>query len=422
VLTATANKSSTDRIYFFCLLATIVLLPWSLKLCTFAIIAMCVSGLFTTTWNDKWQKLKSNKPLLIFPLLYVLFIVGLFYTPDLDEGLFGLEKKLALLAIPLIVGSSTPIDEPKVGQVMMAFVYSNLIFSIVHLIIDTYFVLSGQPFMNINFDVHTMERFNESFRDANPAWMQFSYIALGTTNLGPTYQSLFSVFCIIILYFSDTRVSPVLKWVMIAWFILIIILTASRTGFILLIIVTSLAILYKERLTLKGFVRLIAFLILVFLGSLISPVAKFRLYVEPSITQFYPENPDRWNSISLRLMEWTSGINGIKKYWPLGTGTGGTMTALRSEYDKLNLGVFKYDYTSHNQYIETSLEIGIVGLVVLIACYFIPMRMAILQKNKLLFSVILIMVLTSFTTCVLERSRGIIFYMSFASMLMIKKN
>jgi O-antigen ligase len=320
----------------------------------------------------------------------------------------------------MIIGSSSSVGAANEKKFLMAFVHSNLLLSLTYLLINTYILLNGTPFMNINFDVHTLEHFNESFNDANPTWMRFTYIALGTVEFGPTYQSLFAVFCVIILYFSDQKLSWT-RWLMIVWFTFIIILAASRTGFLVFIIVSSLAIYYKERFTQKGILSLCIFLSAVFSGSMISPVSKFRLYVEPSTTEFFPENPDKWNSISLRQMELVSGINALKENWAVGVGTGGTILALRQQYDKFNLGDFKYDYTSHNQYIQTFLEIGVAGILALLACYIIPLRFAILEKQRLLLIVSIIVILTSCTTCILERSRGIIFFMTFASLFMIKK-
>jgi O-antigen ligase len=131
-----------------------------------------------------------------------------------------------------------------------------------------------------------------------------------------------------------------------------------------------------------------------------------------------PADPTQWNSISLRWLEWKSGIAEIKNSLWFGTGTGGTKAALRKHYDKVELGDFAQDYDSHNQYIETFLEIGIFGFLTLCAGFIIPLRFSLMHSEPTLLALVFIISMASITATVFEKSQGIIFYCSFVSLAM----
>jgi O-antigen ligase len=152
------------------------------------------------------------------------------------------------------------------------------------------------------------------------------------------------------------------------------------------------------------------------------PITRYRMIYEPLVTASnLPSNPTSWNSTNLRLMEWASSIQGIKMAGPFGTGTGGTWPALKQYSSQYNLGVFSGEFNSHNQYLETFLEIGVAGFIGLLACYFIPLSRALQTKNYLLLSFSLIVCLASLTESILERAHGLIFFTTFASILMYSK-
>jgi O-antigen ligase len=153
------------------------------------------------------------------------------------------------------------------------------------------------------------------------------------------------------------------------------------------------------------------------------PVTRFRLIEEPISTPVdLPTDSRQWNSINLRFLEWKSGIEGIKTHGVTGTGTGDGLGVLDSYYNQFNLGIFDHQYLAHNQFIETSLEVGLAGLIALLLCLIIPFQQALKTKNALLMAVVVMTLLACLSTSFFERARGLTFYISFVSLFMFTKH
>ena len=423
----TRSKLTIDRLYIFSFIAVLVLLPWSLRLSVDAFIVAAVFGLLTTGLKEKIQRIRQHQPVFIFILFYLLYILGLLYTDNIAEGLKSVEQKLALLAIPFIAASSISFTDRQRKWAMFAFVYTNALLTVVCVILNVVSVTRGEP-SQINFDIHTLARFNELHAGVNPVWMQFSYIGFANSIMHPTYFSIYLTLCILILFYYNpsTVKQEYLKYAVIAWFSIVIILLSSRMGIFILLSTGLLNLLYylfKRNFAVRESLLSIVFTLAVCSLILFFPVTRFRVIEEPLSTPLaLPSNPVKWNSVNLRFLEWKAGIEGIKKHLVIGTGTGGTSEVLHQYYTQVDLGDFSKYYNAHNQYIQTYLEIGIAGVVVLILCFFIPIVYAVKSRNKVLLSLVIMICLGCLSEGMLERGRGLIFYMSFVSLFMFTKN
>lgn len=68
---------------------------------------------FSTLGKNLARKFKlifKSKPLLIFLIIYLLHVIGLFYSDDLHYALKDLRVKLPLLSLPIIFATSRPLD------------------------------------------------------------------------------------------------------------------------------------------------------------------------------------------------------------------------------------------------------------------------------------------------------------------------
>src|SRR6266513_2540941 len=79
--------------------------------------------LYWLFFSKKTFDLSSNKTrlLILFGSLYIICLIGLVYTNNLPEGFFRLQQKSALLAFPLIFGS-TRISERALRNLRLHFV------------------------------------------------------------------------------------------------------------------------------------------------------------------------------------------------------------------------------------------------------------------------------------------------------------
>jgi O-antigen ligase len=67
-------------------------------------------------------------------------------------------------------------------------------------------------------------------------------------------------------------------------------------------------------------------------------------------------------------------------------------------------------YNPHNQFLQTGLEIGILGLLALLLVVGVSWRIARQHKNYLLMAVLTSLVLNSLFESMLQRQSGIVFY------------
>jgi O-antigen ligase len=215
------------------------------------------------------------------------------------------------------------------------------------------------------------------------------------------------------------------RHLLVAWFTIVIVLLSSRMGILILVsagIFVAVMHFLKKKFTFRESIFFIFLSGVVSALIFISPVTRFRVVEEPLLTPVeFPSNPRNWNSVNLRFLEWKSGVEGIKDHAIIGTGTGGTLDVLVAHYKKANLGDFNSDYNAHNQYIETYLEIGLLGFISLLLCFLIPFLYAIRNKNRLLASFVIIVALVCLSECFFERGKGIMLYVSFVSLFMFTK-
>jgi hypothetical protein len=404
-------------IYVIGLVAVVVLLPWSHHWSANAIVVTLFLGLLTTSPQEKFNRLKINTSVLAFIGFYFIYVIGIFYSTDRSEGMLGLEQKLFLIGLPIVAATTSQLSYSNVRILLLAFILSNLALTFTDIGLAILSSIHGDHSIN-NFDVYTQAKFSNTENVSQ--WSRFGYIALSNKIIDPTYFSVYLVFSIAILIFFQTKLVEPVKWIIAIWFGIFVLMLASRMGIALLGIVLLLAIYLKmETPHFKKVVT--AILTMGLLSSIVYllPITRYRMIDELlSTSSTLPTNSTQWNSTNLRLMEWKSTLKGIEMAGPLGTGTGGTWPVLKQSSAQYNLGVFSGVFNSHNQYLETFLEIGIAGFIGLLACYFFPLSQAVQTKNFLLLSFSLLICLASLTESILERAHGLIFFTTFASILM----
>jgi len=77
-------------------------LPLSKKLLPYLIAFLIAFWLFEGNYKIKIDKLKSNRVFYFIFGFYVLHVIGLLYSANLDAGLFDIQVKLSILFLPVI--------------------------------------------------------------------------------------------------------------------------------------------------------------------------------------------------------------------------------------------------------------------------------------------------------------------------------
>ncbi len=118
----------------------------------------------------------------------------------------------------------------------------------------------------------------------------------------------------------------------------------------------------------------------------------------------------------IRLIMWTVSAKECIKH-PFGVGTGNVDEALSvglTEINQIELAK-KNDrneivYNPHNQFLQTTLEIGVIGLLIFVFILFKSFQIGFRSNNWFLIMVVSSLIFNSFFESVLQRQSGIVFY------------
>jgi hypothetical protein len=97
-------------------------LPVSLFLISLAMIGLALIWLVEGDFTGKWNRFRSNKALQFFLLIYPVHLLWMINTQDYTYGFHDLRIKLPLLLLPLIAGTTEPLDRKELTLVFYSFI------------------------------------------------------------------------------------------------------------------------------------------------------------------------------------------------------------------------------------------------------------------------------------------------------------
>lgn len=371
------------------------LIPVWEKLVPVVIAVLCLLWLLEGDFKNKFQNIFRDKISLIFILFYVLYVAGLIYTTDMGRGWFDLEVKLSLLVFPLLfLSGSKNISETKRSDVLKSFVAGSLAITVFLFVRALYL----------------------SFQTNEFARLTYSYLSFHTS---PSYLAMYLNFSVMVVFFSffdkvKSKFILFLQFLLIVFFAGFIVLLSSKSG--ILTLALSLVFMFIYLLVRKKYL-VVSILALVSLVAffLVVKYAKYttkRMITAVNIFMNYKSvQSDAEESTSERILVWKASSQIIKNNPLLGVGTGDVKEELLREYKDDNiLYAIENSLNSHNQYLQTGVAIGSVGLLVLLLTLFIPMVGAIGQRNWIYLIFLLLIGINLLFESMLERQAGVVFY------------
>jgi O-antigen ligase len=295
-----------------------------------------------------------------------------------------------------------------------SFVYSCGIIIVFCLMVAAYYYfLQGTP---SNFDIRTNENFRSIHPNASSVWMHFSYIQLAQwAGLHPIYFSMYLVFCLTILFTENYsgRAAKITHFTIASVIVCFLALLASRIAIVAFAssaIYLSICKIQEHRIKDVVPIAFISFVVGLFLW--LNPVARFRVIEEPMITTYQADQSvTNWNSVSYRLLEWKGSWSIIQSNWLTGVGTGASKKSMDNFYAHYNSSTIGLEHNAHNQYLQTWMESGILGLIAFLAC--VTIGLFSMHKNSSYVSFILIFSLMCLTESIGERQKGVVFFTLF---------
>jgi O-antigen ligase len=335
-------------------------------------------------------------PMIFMFLLYGLEAIGLLYTKHFDEGLKLMEIKAALFALPIIYALARPVSEKQVRFLLRLFAFVVISFSIVTLL------------RSINVYLES--------GDLN----DLVYSKLGWY-FHPTYLAAYCLFSLMIILGSPSadeyRKRPWVLWLLVCWLSCFIILLSSKAGILLLPVMLVWSCLNLVR---QGVQKRNVWPWLAGVGFVVVGVLLFTPKIEKRVGEVLTSTDSVGHddimasgSTSMRFVAWESAIEIMLEH-PFGVGSGGVTRALVEKYSEKNeIKAAEKQLNAHNQYLQTGIEHGWIGMLILILLVGIPLVQAVRARRFLAASFLFMCAANMMFESYLERQNGIVFFCVF---------
>jgi hypothetical protein len=133
------------KIYIGSLAIALASLPFSNFSLSVGIIALAINWVAEGRWIEKVNQLRQRPSVLIFSLIFLSLLVGIFYSSNFAYALREIKLKLPLFLIPIIIVTSKPIAKKEFLFLLGLFSLSVFVATIIstYIFIDKYFYGSG---------------------------------------------------------------------------------------------------------------------------------------------------------------------------------------------------------------------------------------------------------------------------------------
>lgn len=381
--------------YIALLLFVFLLVP---KFTAFALVLFLPLAIIGT--KKHFFQFKINRLTILFFIAYGFYLTYCFFTRHPEIAVKYLEYKLSFLLIPVLF-SFVPKEK------------MNVQFPIVGFLIGTVALL-----MNGMFNSYTCYSISASFFTCFTS-SQFSPIH------HPSYSSIFYTVSLFLVWYAYSQRFYWMK----LWgalflslaYTLAILFCFSLAGLLFFFCAFAITLLvlvyYKWGRIVTLIMSVISPILLVVLFQTV-PVLKQEFNGAKKYLDEYLINPAVFvqkkqypmSGSEVRLVMWTASFQALLEY-PFGVGTGNVDEVLAHKLIQLNQHeLAKQALNPHNQYLQTGLEVGIIGLLAVLAPFVYALRFFKRSKNWLLLLVVGSLLFNMLFESMLQRQSGIVFF------------
>ncbi len=255
----------SNYLYVFGLILLVSSLSLSLFLTSLSQFVLAGSFFLEGNFIEKFKLFFRNKAALIIAGIWLMHVLGLLYTSDLTEGFKDIRIKLPLLIFPVIVAGSEPLSRKQFNWVMAFFIGGIFAGSMVSMA-----VISGIIHRPV-YDIRDIFIFHISH-------IRFALF---------TCIAIFSLLHFLFSSELSFQVSEKIGLALLAtWFIIFLVIMESVTGLSILMVASTMLLLYFALKNKRGSFR-VSFL----LFALLIP-ASVMFVVKKYATEFYVTHSD----------------------------------------------------------------------------------------------------------------------------------
>lgn len=389
----------------------------------------------------------------IYALTWLIYLIGMFYSSNQYFGWTQVSKKLGFLIFPAIFlfSDMSYLTRRHIKALGYALIAGCLLFFMMHLSYALYDVLFNGATSERFFDEELMKIY----------YVQHSYLAM--------YACLGLMFSFVDIFESHKRNVIIVNVLVYFMLILMIILVRSRAGLVWMVVtfvIQWIWLIFIMKKVKAGLIVGGAFIVLVAGAWMLFPQSAERIKL--TVTKLTTENQS-----DHRLTQFKGYKEVIDQNWMFGVGTGDRCDEMEASYLRYKQGIIEmigpevaaeldkyvakemyepwesmrgkimqkaeqygrdpemvnsyiidYMYTcyaidmdtnAHNQFMETLISVGVVGVLLLLAYFIVPLVLWIRCKrfDLMYFAFLTMIFFNAMFESIFERQQGIIFFCFF---------
>jgi O-antigen ligase len=411
------SKNKIAFYTFIGLLASSVMAPKFLPLFMFLLVLI---WLWEGGFKKKFIALKKQAYLMLLPALFLAFAIGLLYSQNMAYGLQKMETRLSLLLLPVVLPT----------MISLNFSYNRRVFSrwFVHAatLLAAFCVLRATGIYV--YEVFILQKARILEVDMSSNYFYYSELSKGIMHPGylAMYVNTAIIMCLYDIRRSMTKGAKFRRAIQAFFLAIFVVLLYSKAGIaaMLLILIAfgiRAAILMKKWWIIPlsfGFVGLLLLGIYFFV-----PNTKTRLEFILEAQRDMKHNPASTESTQARIHAWKASRELIAEKPFFGHGTGDAMDVLYKKYEeRAYTGVLSKEMNAHNEYYQTGIAIGFMGITLLILILLGAIYVSIRRKNFALGIWTLCAFFVIYFEAYLNTQAGVVFFALFLPFLTLFKN
>jgi O-antigen ligase len=353
----------------------------------------------------------NNGFIICCTIFYLVEAASLIYTNNIPETLKHLQIKSGLILIPLAICCSNYLSPVNLMRLMKHYLWiiSLIMFYCLATAFYKYYFLQGGN--EVFFYHELVTPFKQHAVQAS------IYIFIGLIYLLKLINREW--------YLNNKT----LHFLLIFYFILCIVLLSSK----LIIILSAAFCIYYFAASVKRdqsirFIIISSILICTAMAMVLltaNPVSKrFDEIISGNISVASQKNftpAIYFNGLQFRLLQWrfVSEILNENHAWLIGVTPAEAQRLLDNKYISTNMYIGETNnagflgYDTHNQFLQSTLQSGILGLLSFLAICFSMVRLSLRRKSTILSSIIILLILYGLTESYFETQYGIIIFTFF---------
>jgi len=373
---------------------------------TYLVLAMLIANVIAGRRRNRTVSVETKRMAVLGSSLFLLTFVYVFFSDDRSAIYAQMDQFTALLVFPLMITMLSPekAHRRQVNLVLNIFVAGTVISTMLLFLLGL---------------IRMLKTGDSS---------ELYYINLGN-GVHPSYMSVLVVFAIAVLLDGNTLkrimryTTPVSFFIIpvVLWLIVFNTMLSSKAGIIVQGMVILLFILraFFTGDLYRGFLYtglLIASLMVI---PVLFPFTfnRFSQFSETISENKTVSDIDINETTNSRILGWNAAFDLIREHPFLGVGPDGVREELKTAYEDHGLD---YGYRNpHNQYLQTWLELGLPGLILLLSMGLVSVFLAIRERNYIFFAFLMILYTHMLFESILERRLGILIFAFWLSIFWI---